>query len=140
MPLEIVRQKRLKLGLTKKEIARKIGLTYRTIKNIESLGNRGGDKTIRRLAKILGLPFDDIRAEQDRLRPIGAAQKDVRRSKTVFAKPRPEFMPGEIYSLDMETLQSVRKEGIHHMFMSPSGGWLTSYTDAQLIGVYIKGV
>ena len=32
----------------------------------------------------------------------------------------------------------VGKRGIHHMFREINGGWLRTYTDAQLIGKHIK--
>ena len=33
----------------------------------------------------------------------------------------------------------LRKEGIHHVSRGP-GGWLTTWTDAQLVGMVVRAI
>ena len=60
------------------------------------------------------------------------------------------FKPGKLYKLTSDNrsakldvpkrkkLRYVRDEGIHHIFESPTGGWLESFTDFQLLDITIK--
>lgn len=49
------------------------------------------------------------------------------------------FEVGKAYRFTRSTrMRYVRKEGKHHIFKSPSGGWSTAYTDAQLIGMGVQ--
>lgn len=54
--------RRLNLGLTQEQLARKARLSLNTIRNIES-GRRGGEwKTLQRIAKALGI-LEELHAE-----------------------------------------------------------------------------
>ena len=49
------------------------------------------------------------------------------------------FEVGKAYLFAKLTqMRYVGKEGKHHIFKSPSGGWATAYTDAQLIGMGVQ--
>ncbi len=69
-------------------------------------------------------------------------------------RPKPKawkFKKGELYKITPLTrsgsesfvfhhiaLRFLRNEGRHHIFQSQNGGWLTCYTDAQLVDAVIK--
>lgn len=40
--------------------------------------------------------------------------------------------------LELKRMRYVGKAGRHHIFKSPSGGWVTTYTDVQLIGMDVR--
>ena len=59
------------------------------------------------------------------------------------------FKPGKLYTIYIRQLgkydgpkrrklRYVRDEGGHHVFESPTGGWLECFTDFQLLDVEIK--
>ena len=60
------------------------------------------------------------------------------------------FKPGKLYMFinvhqlgkydapKRRKLRYVRDEGCHHIFESPTGGWLESFTDFQLLDIEIK--
>lgn len=49
------------------------------------------------------------------------------------------FEVGKAYLFaKLNRMRYVGKEGKHHIFKSPSGGWFTTYTDAQLIGMGVQ--
>lgn len=56
--------------------------------------------------------------------------------------PKWQFIKGQKYQIEAyfrttAILRFLRDEGIHHIFQSLGGGWLTSYTDPQLVGICI---
>jgi len=48
------------------------------------------------------------------------------------------FEPGKKYVIGEERVKYLRKEGEHHVFVSVSGGWRTSWTDMQLAGEEVR--
>ena len=144
MELRIIKQRRKELGLTAKQLSQNVGLATSSVSEIERGRVRGKEETIRKLAEALGLSYYDIRKAQDDIE----IQNLIRPNNAVFERT---FKPGKLYRLELgtikgygtlaraehETLRYTRKSGKHHMFKHPTGGWLTSFTDTQLIGVVI---
>lgn len=42
--------------------------------------------------------------------------------------------------IQQSILRYERKEGIHHVFREVRGKWIVTYTDAQLVGKYVKEI
>ena len=147
MVLEIMRRRREELGLTCEQLARKIHCGHTSINYIESGKRTGSNSLIRNIAVALGLDYDDIRAEQERnnelaIKKIIAPQESATRSALNISSPNqaPKLKPGRLYKLaeqgfkgERKKLRFLRDEGEHHIFQSPTGGWLESFTDIQLM-------
>jgi len=143
--LEIVRQRRKELGLSLAALGKRINVTHETIGRIERGVGKGKYKTINRIAEALGLSVYDIRVAQEGGSAPIPSNAAIKR----------DFIPGKLYMIrqkrhggnrideyecdweEHETFRFMETAGIHHLFRHPIGGWRTSYTDAQLVGVKV---
>ena len=110
---------------------------------------RSQGKSLRELRKLLGLSQREVgqavgvsaasicRYEQKNKAPDHIRQWFVQNS---FYKT---FERGKRYYIDKErdwSYEYVMDEGIHHVFRACPGGWIQTYTDAQLTGKRIQEV
>lgn len=117
-----LRGRRKHLGLTLKELGEKCGMSPCYISELER-GVYEGRKAQETQERILAVLTD----------------LDMKQRASTMWPPRPErkFEPGRAYLVEDQPLRYLRKEGKHHLFRGPGGGWLTAFTDAQLVGATI---
>ena len=130
--------RRKELGLTQAQVSKEIKVSNTTLVDIEAGRFRCKDKTaLSSLAKLLGIPYEDVST---------AAQNNSGAQVHVKKLCKRKFIPNLSYRFQIDDvhedkiLRYVRKEGVHHIFQSPLGGWLICFTDRQLIGVEIQAV
>lgn len=142
-----MRERRETLGLTQREVARWAGCSAAFYGRVEKGQRRAGDELRRRLDAVLN-------EEQVRERRV-SEEAQTRRALWPLAQIKEwHFVPGKVYRLgrvfssddggrdpyDKGTkLRYLGKQGVHHIFQSTKAGWLTSYTDVQLMGVHVMG-
>lgn len=80
--------------------------------------------------------------EEQAVRATAQSRTSIARSFTVGKSYNISDTPAslEYAPLQQPILRYERKEGIHHVFMEVRGKWIVTYTDAQLIGKYVKEV
>ena len=126
-------------GLTWDQLSHRAGYRPNTVRNaVWGCGTRSG-RLWATLMDVLGLneemPEDTPPPRRARTTP---AKTEPKTSSPWTELKRHEFQPGKKYEIRGGTkLKFLRKEGIHHVFQGP-GGWLETWTDAQLAGVEVK--
>lgn len=143
------------LGLSQKELGKRVGVDRGTI----SLWERGFTFPTKKHAGNLEAIFADCPplpekdTEQERKKRYYNAEEEAAKklAENIKAISR-TFTEGQCYTIsetqqsaDSNTIQQSilkyeRKEGIHHVFREIRGKWIVTYTDAQLIGKFIREV
>lgn len=113
---------RSRLGLSLRELGEECGMSPSYISELERGVYGGGEALERILAVLEGL---DMRQ---------------RMSTMWHSRLERKFEPGRAYLVEDQPLRYLRKEGKHHLFRGPGGGWLTAFTDAQFVGVTIREI
>ena len=97
------------------------------------------DKTIR-AAKLA----EEEEAQAIRERAAAAVKRTFKPGAFYVVSRSRQKLPVSIQSRnDVEegyVFRYLRKEGIHHFFQEVVGGWLRTYTDAQLVGKFVDEV
>ena len=143
------------LGLSQKELGKRVGVDRGTI----SLWERGVSFPTKRHAGNLDTIFSDCPPlpEKDteprgKKRYYNAEEEAAKKLAENIKAISRTFTEGQCYiigetqqSVDSNTIQQSilqyeRKEGIHHVFREIRGKWIVTYTDAQLIGKFIREV
>ncbi len=120
-----LRRRRNHLGLTLKELGKECGMSPSYISELER-GVYGGGEALETQERILAV-LTDLDMKQ-------------RASTMWHSRPERKFEPGRAYLVEDQQLRYLRKEGKHHLFRGPGGGWLTAFTDAQFVGVTIREI
>lgn len=164
-----LKARRKELGLSQTEVAQKIGCGCAHYSNIEHNRKKASREVLNKLAKTLGLRYEDLA----HLKGKDSPGKDSPGDETwdePWPEPAPEaitvrppalnLVPGTVYKLKpkgavtqgpkiasvagtnprdrVQKLRYLETQSGHHIFQSVKGGWLTSYTDVQLLGVYVN--
>ena len=143
------------LGLSQKELGKRVGVDRGTI----SLWERGFTFPTKKHAGNLEAIFADCPplpekdTEQERKKRYYNAEEEAAKklAENIKAISR-TFTEGNCYTISenrlledeniyyQPILRYERKEGIHHVFREIRGKWIVTYTDAQLIGKFIREV
>ena len=147
-------------GLSQYQLAKRAGLSVRTIKGYEYSAKTPSVKSYNALAEILG--FEKL-PEPKKIKPkkstpqakSSKTQKrydkvqDTRDDSELLAIALPEktiFETGHLYAIyespkDRDfVFRYTGKTGIHHCFVEIHGGWSMTLADYQLIGKTVKEV
>lgn len=147
---------RYTLGLSQAQMAEKIGVSEASIEHYENgYTPQGKDRTPAQSKIKAFLEVQDISpaviAESKLVMGLEDRQKSIHKHFTE-GKCYRIYSGGCAGSYDRKTLSTgtswdrdcififLRKEGIHHFFREVRGGWLRTYTDAQLVGKNIQEV
>ncbi len=148
---------RYTLGLTQAQMAEKIGVSKTSIKHCENgYSPQGKTKTHAQSRIKAFLEVQDISpaviAESKLAIGLGERQKSLHKHFTK-GKCYRIYYDGYQNSYDRKFLSTgtssweqscifmfLRKDGIHHVFREVRGGWIRTYTDAQLVGKNIQEV
>ena len=123
-----IRAARIEKKLRQDDLAAWTGLNVATISAVEN-GRRASKMTMNILMGAVGLELD---------LPDGLAETGSRiKVATIPTLKRWKFEPGRGYYIGGKKLRFLRDVGMNHLFQS-SIGWLTCWTDAQLVGVEVK--
>lgn len=142
------------LGLSQQEFGEKVGADRSTV----SLWERGVKTPKGRYAGNLQAIFDDCPLlteyeETQRKKRKHETEEEQQKilARNIKALSR-TFTEGQCYTISESRLPEdgnishqpilcyERKEGIHHVFREIRGKWIVTYTNAQLIGKFIKEV
>ena len=123
----LLRRMREKSGLPQREIARRIGVTRATISNYERGNNSPENK---RWVKLYEILKHEITVHK-------MFEFEMSQRYRIYTANRLGRVPQE--HIEYEFIYEG-KRGPHHIFREQSGGWMRTYTDAQLIGKTIKEV
>ena len=97
------------------------------------------DKTIK-AAKLA----EEEEAQAIRERAAAAVKRTFKPGAFYMVSRSRQKLPVSIHSRnDVEegyVFRYLRKEGLHHFFQEVVGGWLRTYTDAQLVGKFVDEV
>ena len=129
-----LRQLRDKLGLTRRELGERIGVSKKSIEYFEYKGYDKAHKSSSQ--RIINDFLNGVHAVNDENGFIKGHRYRIWASGKSEGEPddmKPETGRGCIFVY-------LRKEGRHHMFKEERGGWLRTYTDIQLKGKKIKEV
>ena len=147
---------RYTLGLTQAQMAEKIGVSEASIEHCENgLAPIGKVKTPAQSKIKAFLEVQDISPavirESKLVLGLEERQKSIQQHFTE-GKCYRIYGGGQLSSYDRKAphqgtswerdciFMFLRKEGIHHMFREVRGGWIRTYTDAQLVGKNIQEV
>ena len=149
-----IKNLRKTLGLSQQELGEKVGVDRNTISSWERGLNLPRGKLAGNLQAIFddSPPLTDYENEQrkKRIRETEEEQQKLL-AQNIKALSR-TFTEGQCYTISesrlaedgdinqQPILRYERKEGIHHVFREIRGKWIVTYTNAQLIGKYIKEV
>lgn len=128
---KMIRARRVEWNMTQCEASRKAGVHYKTM----SLAERGlptSQESLRRIGAAFRLTFDIpewLSKFGSRLGAYVTSENNLKRW---------DFTPGGKYNIGGMMFRFMRKVGPHHLFRHIGGGWLTCWTDAQLVGVEVK--
>ncbi|MBQ7262156.1 MAG: helix-turn-helix transcriptional regulator [Synergistaceae bacterium] len=127
-------------GFSLKEASRLAGYSENAMGNVINGHTSASPKLWRALCELLGVDappptvVPQRKVHEERAFVPAVTPKDV---KSTFEEgKRYVIRENERYN-DHVPLKYLRKEGVHHMFCGP-GGWLTAWTDAQLVGKKIE--
>ena len=132
------------LGISQKELAEKVGVERRTVGMWET-GHQPQKRYVSKLEEI----FDDCPKNPEPPPPKVTAKKRIAENLRAIQR---KFIVGKCYTitdsknppegaiLQQPVLRYERKDGIHHVFRAVRGKWITTYTDAQLVGRCVKEV
>lgn len=145
------------LGLSQQEFGRKVGVERSTVSSWE----RGLNTPKGFYANNLQAIFDDCPQnpdpeEENSIRKKNARYRQQEEAENLRAASikaiNKTFTVGKCYTVSESRLTAdgnilqqpilcyERKEGIHHVFREIRGKWIVTYTDAQLIGKFIREV
>ena len=155
--LSRMRSFRKQRGVSIQEVAMLLGLNENTLKEYEKGRNVPSREVYNKLAKFYG--WTQITRED---KPAPRKPQNYPAIKLHYEEPvklpkNPEFFfyEGHLYRITTKRVKGLeksstvedgfifryeRKEGIHHIFREAAGGWLRTYTDAQLVGKNILEV
>ncbi len=152
-----IKELRKTLGLSQKELGEKVGVDRSTV----SAWERGVTIPKGKIAGNLQAVFEDcppppectennsIRKKNARYKQQEEAAKRMTESMKAIHRT---FTEGNLYTISESQIQAdgnilqqsilryERKEGIHHVFREIRGKWIVTYTDAQLVGKFVKEV
>lgn len=136
----------MKAGLTVKELSQRTGISIKSLYDYMHGKHAPPQKRYNALAEVFG--WEKLK------RPERAKTKVVKHEAVEIsyedAPPLPKpveftFEEGHKYRIhDMKQENDIcvfkyeGKQGKHHMFREVRGGWMRTYTDAQLLGKQIK--
>ena len=148
-----LKELRQTLGLSKTSLAESLGVGRDTIRRWENGTYSPQKRFQKKLTDLFGKEYYPAAKIKPRPKEFydmeELAAKNAAQSQASIART---FMVGHCYNisdtpnpsesstLQQSTLRYERKEGIHHVFREVRGKWIVTYTDAQLIGKYIKEV
>lgn len=156
---ENIKALRYTLGLSQADLGKKLGVDRSTV----ALWEKGTTVPRERYEKVIAEIFGDISSmsmpekpvsrhkkkdkadydnEEEMLKLLAKKRAEIERSFTVGKCYSISDTPNSssFYSMNQFILQYERKEGIHHVFRETRGKWITTFTDAQLVGKFIKEV
>ena len=137
-------------GITTKELSQRTGISLKSLYEYRRGKHMPTVKGYNALAEVFG--WEKLNAKK---KPVKKAVKYVARKieiEEVPPLPKPvkyEFSEGHTYKIydrlnakkqdnDISVFRYEGKQGIHHCFREVRGGWSRTYTDAQLVGKYIR--
>lgn len=143
------------LGLSQKELGERIGVDRCTISSWERGFNSPRKKHAGNLEAIFAdcppLSENDTKLHK-RKRYYNAEEETAKKLADNIKAISQTFTAGNCYTISenqlpedeniyyQPILRYERKEGIHHVFREIRGKWIVTYTDAQLIGKFVKEV
>ena len=142
-----LRQLRLTLGLSQRDLAQKIGVSANAVNNFEhgAYSQNGRSEVSNKIQSFidniddnLPQPLYDVHAPSEKIAFSFSNGKryyifDSGNAKGEADYIRPETGKGCVFVY-------LRKEGKHHIFREQHGGWTRTYTDVQLMGKKIQEV
>ena len=133
-------------GLSRKATSRLAGYGENAMGNAINGYSRASNKLWRALCELLGVDAPQPKEAPPRKVSAAPAPKPVTEPPRYVA---PTFVKGKRYEISEQSHRPdiarpvtgtyLRKEGKHHVFKGP-GGWLTTWTNAQLVGKRIEEV
>ena len=123
-----LRRRREELGLTRAELAWDAGISEGHVRDLERGRSGGSTGCWVKIRKALGMAMPErLPRKLKREFEPGVKYRFIPDTRTGLR----DLLPNPLD--DVLRLRYLRKEGAHHVFQS-RGGWLMSWTDAQLVG------
>ncbi len=134
---QYLRSERLQSGLTVKALAKCVGVNPSTIIGYENGSFIPSVELWQRLKKALGVDAWKTPKPEQIPEPVTFSFEAGRSYTIKDAKCNPSdfITPHNGYRC---IFRYAGKDGIHHVFTEIRGGWVRTYTDAQLIGKKIE--